>query len=705
MNLTFVFALFYVLTSTALIFEFNKIVFMGIAIILMAILVLSKKVVLKIVLASVVISFLCFNVYNYVNVHTEFNDKDLEFSAHILEKSVNYDEYSKVLAEVSIDGKSFKSMLYFDDVTVKLENSNKINGKGYFYEPDNKNGFNKQNYYKSDEIFLLTSVENYEILDNNSFLLSSIPSKIHNKIKQNIENLFDENAENFIKGLVLGDKSEFDNNFKADISKVGISHILVVSGLHISYLVSLCFVVFGKRKGNYAGIFIIVFFLLVVGYSPSIIRASIMHIILICANLFNEQYSSKKSIWIAFIVILMINPYSIFDVGFVLSFASSAGIIYFYNEIYDKIKCKNNIINKYILQSFSISVAVSVTTTLPLIIYFESISSIAIVSNMLILPIISIVFPLSIGFIFISFISPAVAKVFVFIISFLISIIEVIVGYLSSFKFAQVSTESEILMFISIIIIVLFVISYFKKNFSKYCVPLAASIYFTAIFYVSYSDYNSIITTILPVNDGECIIITYQDEVNVINCGSTKYANSGELLNEYLYNFGHSDIDNLIITSIDKTHIRDINDIKVPVKNIIYPSKAVRQDANEILIKFLNNNELKSEEISSEHIKIIPKDDKKIAVMVNNSTLTLHSFTNKMISEFLEISNVTANTIILSDKVIEDYKEIEKSLQKLQAEEVILVNDYEKLNVVSGVRAKTTVEYGTIRIKEDLWKN
>ena len=165
MNLTFVFALFYVLTSTALIFEFNKIVFMGIAIILMAILVLSKKVVLKIALASVVLSFLCFNVYNYVNVHTEFNDKDLEFSAHILEKSVNYDEYSKVLAEVSIDGKSFKSMLYFDDVTVKLENSNKINGKGYFYEPNNKNGFNKQNYYKSDEIFLLTSVENYEIVD------------------------------------------------------------------------------------------------------------------------------------------------------------------------------------------------------------------------------------------------------------------------------------------------------------------------------------------------------------------------------------------------------------------------------------------------------------------------------------------------------------------------------------------------------------
>lgn len=700
MNKMFLFAISYIITIIALNFEFNKIIIMGIAVVLAAILVSNKLAVLKYVLLSVCLGFVSFNIYEYINDTSDFYGQSLDFSGKIIEQVINYDDYSRISAEITINNKTFKTMIYINEENFEADVSDEIFGNAYFYQPNNKNGFDSITYYKSKGITILGSVNNYEIVKNEKFSLTKIANDVNQGIKDKIDDYFDDDYSAFLKGLMLGDKTDFSSKFKLDISKAGISHILVVSGLHVGYLVSISFLIFGKKYGNYVAIFVILFFFVIIGYSPSIFRACTMNILLILGNIFMEKYSSKISIWFAFVIVLVMNPYSMLDVGFVLSFASSGGIIYFYNDIYDKIKTKFKFFNKFVIGSICTSLSVAITTTLPLIIYFDSISSIYLVSNMLILPIIPLIFISTAIFLVISFVIPPISIIFTYVIKILIDIVMFFVESLASFKFSQVPTDSEILLIVGIVMIILFVISYVFKNLFKFTMPICFLMYFSSLIYVSYNEYNTIITTIFPVYDGQAILVTYQDEVTLIDCGSSKYTDAGSQISEYLYTFGYEKIDNFIVTSIDSTHTKDIFSLEIPVLNIITPETYVRSESNDVLQEFIAQNSIKSTNNLPNYIKVIENDTKKLAVLINNRIVTLHSLTNNMIDVFLEEQNITADTIILADKTIGDYRRLEEQLMNLGAKNVILSNDYDILSRVSGFPAQTTIEFGMIKIKE-----
>lgn len=181
--------------------------------------------------------------------------------------------------------------------------------------------------------------------------------------------------------------------------------------------------VFGKRYGWIFSGILVTMFLFIVGPSPSILRAVIMQYMIIIAWYINYENSAKLSVWVAFVLLLAYEPYMIYDVGFVLSFLSTIGIIYLYNHIYNAIKTENKYINKYVLASVSVSVAVTVTTTFACFYYFGYISTLTIISNIIILPIIAILFPLCVVFVLISLISTQILIPLSIIIEILVSLL------------------------------------------------------------------------------------------------------------------------------------------------------------------------------------------------------------------------------------------------------------------------------------------
>lgn len=112
---------------------------------------------------------------------------------------------------------------------------------------------------------------------------------------------------------------------------------------------------------------ILIFYGLIIGFIPSAIRAIIMAILAISSKLFYRRNNSLTDISIASLIILIYNPYYLIDVGFLLSFGATIGIIYIFPKI-NKINFKNKVI-RYIFETFAVSLAVNIAI-FPIIIYF-----------------------------------------------------------------------------------------------------------------------------------------------------------------------------------------------------------------------------------------------------------------------------------------------------------------------------------------------
>ncbi|MCL2838086.1 MAG: ComEC family competence protein [Oscillospiraceae bacterium] len=138
-----------------------------------------------------------------------------------------------------------------------------------------------------------------------------------------------------VKSIMVGDRSDITDEVRLDFSRAGIGHILAVSGMHVGILFSiLSFLLlkFRVRKlwAYIVGILVLLLFMSVALYTPSVTRATIMMIIFLAAYIFQKNPDQLTSLGIAAIVILALNPYSITSPGFLLSFGSVAGILIFY---------------------------------------------------------------------------------------------------------------------------------------------------------------------------------------------------------------------------------------------------------------------------------------------------------------------------------------------------------------------------------------
>jgi competence protein ComEC len=135
--------------------------------------------------------------------------------------------------------------------------------------------------------------------------------------------------------LLLGDHSGLDYETETAFKVSGIRHIIAVSGLHVSILFALIYLMAGKNRVLTAliGLPLLGFFAMVAGLSPSVIRACIMHGLMILAMLWDREYDPLTALAFAALVMLIINPIVITDVGFQLSFACMLGILLYATKI------------------------------------------------------------------------------------------------------------------------------------------------------------------------------------------------------------------------------------------------------------------------------------------------------------------------------------------------------------------------------------
>lgn len=208
----------------------------------------------------------------------------------------------------------------------------KINGE--YTKPSvqrNYGGFDYSNYLKSKQIYGIVNATNVSKCMSNqvdifSNSINSIRNFIINKIKEIVKS---EETSGLLIGFLIGDTSFAPEEVIQNFKDSSLAHMLAVSGQHVGYIIlaigfALKICKIGKKTGKVLSIIILFLFMLITGLTSSVFRAGTMGILIILASLVYRKADIYNNIAISMLIILLYNPFAIYDVGLWLSYRRSA---------------------------------------------------------------------------------------------------------------------------------------------------------------------------------------------------------------------------------------------------------------------------------------------------------------------------------------------------------------------------------------------
>ncbi len=224
-----------------------------------------------------------------------------------------------------------------------------------------------------------------------SFSIDKLGMYSRRAIKESINMMYPTEEAGVLTALMLGDKSGVTDEFKDIGSKVGIYHTMATSGLHVSIMLTAFGLIINRinkrRLAAVINIGLLVLIYVVIGYSPSISRAVIMSMLMSIAQLTDSKADSYTSLALSAAVIIAFSPYSLFDVGFLLSFASTLGILVIYQKLAKRFRLKA-------FTTLLMSVAALLGTGAITVLYFGRLTLLGTISNILIVPLAEFILPL-----------------------------------------------------------------------------------------------------------------------------------------------------------------------------------------------------------------------------------------------------------------------------------------------------------------------
>lgn len=466
---------------------------------------------------------------NYYPFKSKYNIKEKEFTGIVLDYELKED---KIVIIIKNREKLIVNYKYKDKVFNNLSYGDKIYVKGTLSSPSKSTNFNTFNYYKylyNKKIYYIVTASEIKKIENNKSYLYTLKNILYRRVSTM-------KSSNYIKTLLLCNNS-LDKEVKDSYRINGISHMFSVSGMHINFFVGILFLYLNKITYNkrikyiFTNIFVILYYSLFP--SASLFRTMIMYVLFSINFIFKLKIKKLDILFLTLFFSIIINPFIIYDLGYIYSYTISFFLVLFSN----KIKGKKGISKTVFISLLSFFVS------FPITIYNSyEINILSIFLNIILVPIISlIILPLTL----ITFIFP----IFDNILYFFTSKLESISLMLSSIKITRfIFPEISILL---IIIYYIFIFLSYKNLRYLYIVILfIISIYFSPYFTSSLS------TTINDVGEGDSIFIRLPfNKGNIlIDTGYSEYKMSNEII-PYIKSMGTKKIDYLIITHGDSDHI------------------------------------------------------------------------------------------------------------------------------------------------------
>tara|TARA_R110002012_G_scaffold208942_1_gene379262 strand:- start:296516 stop:298585 length:2070 start_codon:yes stop_codon:yes gene_type:complete len=314
------------------------------------------------------------------------------------------------------------------------------------------------------------------------------------------DNIHTERSLAIAKALTLGIKDELDNDLRNAYAAAGAMHVLAVSGLHVGIIfliVSTLLKRWRNRRGGRIYFAVISMSVLwayafITGLSPSVQRAAMMFSFIILAQALRRQTNIYNTLAASAFVLLSINPFLLFSVGFQLSYLAVLGIVFFQPKLYSLLQFKYVLWDK-IWAITCVSIAAQLATAPLALLYFHQFPTYFFLSNLVVIPSAFVILNSSLLLLLISFWEWA-AEGIGFLIDHFIQLINYLVfklDYLpnSTIDGVFITTPESWLIYISILFIALF-ISEKKLNYLKLTV-LSLFLMSASICWRQYENFNA----------------------------------------------------------------------------------------------------------------------------------------------------------------------------------------------------------------------
>ena len=200
-------------------------------------------------------------------------------------------------------------------------------------------------------------------------------------------------AEGILVALLTGKKDQIEESTSNTMRNTGVIHILAVSGLHVGIIFAIIHFIMGPIRKTAAGkwvflammIVILTCFAFIAGLTPSVNRAAIMLSIIQLGKTLNRQSNTLNHVFLSMFILLIVNPYNLFDTGFQLSYAAVLGIVLLYPAL-ERLYLPHNRMISMVYRLMLVSFCAQLST-LPLIIYyFHQFPTYSLVSNLFAIP-------------------------------------------------------------------------------------------------------------------------------------------------------------------------------------------------------------------------------------------------------------------------------------------------------------------------------
>ena len=486
-----------------------------------------------------------------------------------LKKSKNkslQNKENRYLSNKNSKNSSFK-LKYGDKIEFYLEYEKPSTARNYM-------GFDYSNYLKTKKIFGTVNLkeEDVEIIshDNSNIILRKI-YELRNLMKTKIEKLLPKETSGLCLGMLIGETSGIEENMQEDFRDSNLSHILAVSGANVSYIIVSITYIFNKmclrkRLSKIISIILLILFMLLTGCTSSVNRACIMAILMLIAELLYRKSDVYNNLAISALILLIINPYSLLDIGFQLSYMGTIGIVFLHDKIGNFIKINNKIV-KYFFEMIAVTTCANLAIIPIMMFHFNTISLTFYFSYIIVGPILGIV--VIIGFImfFISLIFTPISSLIAIVLNLMLKFIIKIAEITANMPFSKITIITPSFFFIIVWYLIIISISYkqkvkifYHKNNKLIKKIVSCILIIVLIVNLIIKVDKKLEIHFVDVGQGDaCLIITPLNKKILIDGGGSEFGsfNVGEkTLLPYLLDRRINKLDYIIISHFDSDHVR-----------------------------------------------------------------------------------------------------------------------------------------------------